>query len=113
MKRSRNRIASLGIVAVLGSSLIQSSVGEDATNDDADDSAVVGYLGIQYISQECAPRRRRKRNVQVTEVDLICDSQGNDDGGGGGYTDKPLCKPGDLAKAAVSCTSNHHDAFRL
>jgi hypothetical protein len=112
MKRSRSRIATLGIFAVLGSGLIQTSVGDDATDDDGSQGDYE-YPGTQYISQECAPRRRRARKVEVTEVDFFCDSQSDDDGS---YTNSPRCKAGDLAKASVSCTLFYcvnRNGFRL
>lgn len=105
MKRSRSRIATLGIFSVLGSLLIQPSLGEEAAKDDAgnDADSEVDALGTQFICQECAPIHRTSRKITVTEVSFLCDSQENNDDGSR-YQDNLTCKAGDLAKTAVSCT---------
>ena len=57
--------------------------------------------GLQGISQECAPRRKRKQNVVVNTVELVCDSDENNDYYS--YTNSLTCRTGDIAKVAVGC----------
>jgi hypothetical protein len=73
--------------------------------------------GATIISQDCLPRRQRQ--VDVTEVYLVCDHQAattdddTNEGDGNGnnynynrdtsYTSKATCRPGDLGKVAIGC----------
>lgn len=96
MKRSRSHITALNIFVVVGYSIVPYITGEDVfQNQDSD------YPGSQFISEDCAPARR-KQIIKVNSVELLCDSQENDDGSR--YGDSPSCRAGDDAKAAVSCT---------
>ena len=80
---------------------------------------VVSNTTLQYlknggttISQDCLPRRQRQ--VEVTDVSLLCDHLANDDSTDDdsnhyyyrdvSYTNKVTCLPGDLGKVAIGCT---------
>ncbi len=80
-------------------------------------NAGLPYLsnGATIISQDCLPRRQRQ--VDVTEVSLVCDHHASnnddaDDSNGNSYnynrdvsyTNKRTCLPGDLGKVAIGCT---------
>jgi len=67
--------------------------------------------GATTISQECLPRRQRQ--IDVTEVSIVCDHQNQDDDrnednnnnndDGISYTNSPSCMTGDLGKIAIGC----------
>jgi hypothetical protein len=85
--------------------------------------------GATPISQDCMPRRQRQ--VQVSEVSIVCDYQaaeesnnnGDDNANGNyynnnnmqrySYTNKPTCLAGDLGKMAINCKKFFCDGWKL
>ncbi len=62
--------------------------------------------GATTISQECIPRRQRQ--VDVTEISIVCDYQASEDNDDAtsqrfSYSNKPTCLSGDLGKVAIAC----------
>lgn len=115
-----------GRVALAAALMVAAALVRPAVSDDA----ALLYLtnGAAAISQDCIPRRQRQ--VDVTEVSLVCDHQasyssssygdgsdgdqnGSDDQGDHdddysyrdvSYANKATCLAGDLGKVAIGCT---------
>lgn len=95
MASKRPRTTSvLAIFSILGSSLVPLT----ASNEES----FQNNPGSQYTSQECAVRRQRRRKINVSGVSLLCDSTQNNDENN--RQNSLTCRPGDQAKAAISCT---------